>query len=162
MELCYNEGVARSYRYLTSGTAASSGSRKAGATFHRGGTRSYRREGAPHVRPIHPTSKLGERTPLRVRAYPRRRVLSAEGEVRLGGLTLCNRHADLLRLEERTTYWRAMLAHLELSMVRGGAREAEGGPGGPARDRVDEGLGGARARFRRTGEARTRTSRGRR
>jgi hypothetical protein len=83
-----------------------------------------------------------------------------KGEVRLGGLTLCNRHADLLRLEEWTTYWRAMmLAHLEL--WSGEAREAEGGPGGPARDRVDEGLGGARARFRRTGEARTRTSRGR-
>jgi hypothetical protein len=49
-----------------------------------------------------------------------------KGEVRLGGLTLlCNRHADLLRLEERTTYWRAMLAHLELwsGEARGRQRE---------------------------------------
>jgi hypothetical protein len=39
---------------------------------------------------------------------------------------LCNRHADLLRLEERTTYWRAMmLAHLELwsGEARGRQRE---------------------------------------
>ena len=48
-----------------------------------------------------------------------------KGEVRLGGLTLYNRHADLLRLEERTTYWRAMLAHLELwsGEARGRQRE---------------------------------------
>jgi len=50
-----------------------------------------------------------------------------KGEVRLGGLTLlCNRHADLLRLEERTTYWRAMLTHLELRSgeeARGRQRE---------------------------------------
>src|SRR5215203_1307734 len=36
------------------------------------------------------------------------------GEVRLDGLRLCSRHAGLLRLEERTAYWRAMLAHVEL------------------------------------------------
>ena len=37
-----------------------------------------------------------------------------EGEVRLDGLTLCDRHADRLRLEERVTYWRAILDHIEL------------------------------------------------
>jgi hypothetical protein len=37
-----------------------------------------------------------------------------DGEVRLDGLTLCSRHAYRLRLEERVTYWRAMLAHVEL------------------------------------------------
>jgi hypothetical protein len=37
-----------------------------------------------------------------------------DGEVRLDGLTLCDRHADRLRLEERVTYWRAILAHVEL------------------------------------------------
>jgi len=36
------------------------------------------------------------------------------GEVKLDGSMLCNRHADRLRLEERVTYWRAMLAHVEL------------------------------------------------
>ena len=36
------------------------------------------------------------------------------GEVRLDGSMLCNRHADRLRVEERVTYWRAMLAHVEL------------------------------------------------
>ena len=36
------------------------------------------------------------------------------GEVKLDGLTLCNRHDDYLRLEERVTYWRAMLAHVDL------------------------------------------------
>ena len=36
------------------------------------------------------------------------------GEVRLDGLRLCERHADRLRLEERVAYWRAMLAHVEL------------------------------------------------
>src|SRR5215210_819435 len=36
------------------------------------------------------------------------------GEARLDGLRLCSRHAGLLRLEERTAYWRAMLAHVEL------------------------------------------------
>ena len=36
------------------------------------------------------------------------------GEVRLDGLRLCERHADRLRLEEREVYWRAMLAHVEL------------------------------------------------
>jgi hypothetical protein len=36
------------------------------------------------------------------------------GEVRLDGLMLCNRHAGILRLEERMVYWRAMLAHAEL------------------------------------------------
>jgi hypothetical protein len=36
------------------------------------------------------------------------------GEVRLDGLMLCNRHAGLLRLEERMAYWKAMLAHVEL------------------------------------------------
>ena len=34
--------------------------------------------------------------------------------VRLDGLRLCRRHAARLRLEERVTYWRAMLAHVEL------------------------------------------------
>ena len=37
-----------------------------------------------------------------------------DGVVRLDGLRLCNRHADRLRLEERVTYWRAILAHVEL------------------------------------------------
>ena len=37
-----------------------------------------------------------------------------DAEVGLDGLTLCERHADRLRLEERLTYWRAILAHLEL------------------------------------------------
>ena len=37
-----------------------------------------------------------------------------DAEVRLDGLTLCSRHADRLRLEERLTYWRAILAHVEL------------------------------------------------
>jgi hypothetical protein len=37
-----------------------------------------------------------------------------DAEVRLNGLTLCERHADLLRLKERLTYWRAILAHVEL------------------------------------------------
>jgi hypothetical protein len=36
------------------------------------------------------------------------------GEVRLDGLRLCNRHVEVLRLEERATYWRAILAHVEL------------------------------------------------
>ena len=36
------------------------------------------------------------------------------GEVRLDGLRLCNRHAGLLRLEERMAYWQAMVAHVEL------------------------------------------------
>jgi hypothetical protein len=35
-------------------------------------------------------------------------------EVRLDGLRLCNCHAECLRLEERVTYWRAILAHVEL------------------------------------------------
>ena len=37
-----------------------------------------------------------------------------DAEVTLDGLTLCDLHADRLRLEERLTYWRAILAHLEL------------------------------------------------
>jgi hypothetical protein len=37
-----------------------------------------------------------------------------EGEIRLDGLRLCNRHADQIRLEERVAYWRAILAHIEL------------------------------------------------
>jgi hypothetical protein len=36
------------------------------------------------------------------------------GEVRLDGLRLCNRHAGLLQLEERMAYWQAMVAHVEL------------------------------------------------
>jgi hypothetical protein len=36
------------------------------------------------------------------------------GEVRLDGLRLCNRHAEILRLEEWMVYWQAMLAHVEL------------------------------------------------
>jgi hypothetical protein len=36
------------------------------------------------------------------------------GEVRLDGLMLCNRHAGILRLEERMAYWQAMVAHVEL------------------------------------------------
>ena len=48
-----------------------------------------------------------------------------EGAVKLHGLTLCDRHADRLRLEERVTYWRAILAHMELWSGRhaGGAGE---------------------------------------
>lgn len=37
-----------------------------------------------------------------------------ESVVRLDGLNLCNRHAERLRLEDRATYWRAILAHVEL------------------------------------------------
>lgn len=37
-----------------------------------------------------------------------------DGGVGLDGLTLCERHADRLRREERLTYWRAVLAHVEL------------------------------------------------
>ena len=37
-----------------------------------------------------------------------------DGGVGLDGLTLCERHADRLRREERLTYWRAILAHVEL------------------------------------------------
>ena len=37
-----------------------------------------------------------------------------DAEVRLDGLTLCERHAEWLRLEERATYWRTILAHVEL------------------------------------------------
>ena len=36
------------------------------------------------------------------------------GEVKLDGSMLCNRHADRLRVEERVTYWRAILAHVVL------------------------------------------------
>jgi hypothetical protein len=36
------------------------------------------------------------------------------GEVSLDGLLLCNRHARQFRLEEQVTYWRAILAHIEL------------------------------------------------
>jgi hypothetical protein len=35
-------------------------------------------------------------------------------QLRLDGLLLCNRHARQLRLEERLSYWRAILAHIEL------------------------------------------------
>jgi hypothetical protein len=35
-------------------------------------------------------------------------------EVKLDGLRLCERHASRLRLEERATYWRAVLAHIRL------------------------------------------------
>jgi hypothetical protein len=37
-----------------------------------------------------------------------------KGAVGLDGLRLCQRHADRLRLEDLMTYWRAMLAHVEL------------------------------------------------
>ena len=36
------------------------------------------------------------------------------GEIELDGLMLCGRHADRLRLQERATYWRAILAHVDL------------------------------------------------
>jgi hypothetical protein len=36
------------------------------------------------------------------------------GDVGLEGLRMCERHAHQLRLEERATYWRAMMAHVEL------------------------------------------------
>jgi hypothetical protein len=36
------------------------------------------------------------------------------GGVGLDGLLICERHAYQLRLEERASYWRAMLAHAEL------------------------------------------------
>jgi hypothetical protein len=36
------------------------------------------------------------------------------GEVKLDGSMLCNWHADHLRVEELVTYWRAILAHVEL------------------------------------------------
>jgi hypothetical protein len=37
-----------------------------------------------------------------------------KGDVGLDGLLICERHAYQLWLEERATYWRAMLAHAEL------------------------------------------------
>jgi hypothetical protein len=36
------------------------------------------------------------------------------GDVGLEGLRMCERHAHQLRLEERATYGRAMMAHVEL------------------------------------------------
>ena len=36
------------------------------------------------------------------------------GEVKLDSSMFCNRHADHLRVTERVTYWRAILAHVEL------------------------------------------------
>lgn len=42
------------------------------------------------------------------------------GEIEVDGLRLCGRHADRLRLQERVTYWRAILAHVDL--WSGGAR----------------------------------------
>ena len=36
------------------------------------------------------------------------------GVVGQGGLRLCARHAERLRVEERLNYWRAILAHVEL------------------------------------------------
>ena len=36
------------------------------------------------------------------------------GEIESHGLMLCGRHADRLRLQERATYWRAILAHVDL------------------------------------------------
>jgi hypothetical protein len=36
------------------------------------------------------------------------------GEVKLDGLRLCERHAERIRLEERATCWRAILAHIKL------------------------------------------------
>jgi len=35
-------------------------------------------------------------------------------DVKLDGLRLCERHASRLRLEERATCWRAVLAHIRL------------------------------------------------
>jgi hypothetical protein len=43
------------------------------------------------------------------------------GEVKLDGLRLCERHAERLRLEERATCWRAILAH-----INGPERQATG------------------------------------
>jgi hypothetical protein len=37
-----------------------------------------------------------------------------ESAVNLYGVRLCRHHTARLRLEERVTYWRAMLAHVEL------------------------------------------------
>lgn len=58
----------------------------------------------------------------RIRREPRcefERTLKGEycaqnGDVGLDGLLICERHAYQLRLEERATYWRAMLGHAEL------------------------------------------------
>jgi hypothetical protein len=36
------------------------------------------------------------------------------GEIESHGLMLCGRHADRLRLQERASYWRAILAHVDL------------------------------------------------
>jgi hypothetical protein len=44
-------------------------------------------------------------------------------EVKLGGLWLCERHAERLRLEERAHCWRAILAHIK--MWSGEARNRE-------------------------------------
>ena len=43
-------------------------------------------------------------------------------EVKLDGLRLCRRHSAQLHLEERVTYWRAMLAHVELWAGEAGSR----------------------------------------
>lgn len=37
-----------------------------------------------------------------------------KGDVSLGSLRLCERHAERLRLEERVAYWRALVAHIRL------------------------------------------------
>jgi hypothetical protein len=41
-------------------------------------------------------------------------ICGRDGVVGRGGLRLCARHAERLRLEERLNYWRAILAHVEL------------------------------------------------
>jgi hypothetical protein len=60
----------------------------------------------------HPVSRRGSRCEFE--RTLKGEYCSEDGKVRLDGLTLCSRHAYRLRLEERVTYWRAMLAHVEL------------------------------------------------
>jgi hypothetical protein len=51
------------------------------------------------------------------------------GDVGLEGLRLCERHAHQLRLEERATYWRAMMAHVELWSGEARSRGRDDGTG---------------------------------
>jgi hypothetical protein len=46
-------------------------------------------------------------------------------EVKLDGLWLCERHAERLRLEERATCWRAILAHIKLWSAEARNRESD-------------------------------------
>ena len=47
------------------------------------------------------------------------------GEVRPDGLTLCERHAERLRLEEQVSYWLTMLAYIRLWSGEARSRERD-------------------------------------